>query len=202
MRPRRLFLPVIMVLAGLVGTPTRAEDPPAGPDPDAPATLHDLQGALDRLVQRLEALADLAGKDPRFKEIQAYAAYTSEDFGMSRRLVDAESVLDVIADPEAPSDLRKDAFKALTSEVAKDFDPDLQEARGQHLKPRNAWCLKHVVKLLSHKDADTRSYAHRLLRNYFTTLANAPDVFGYRAYDGSRTQWRKAQAHWRKVLKR
>ena len=199
MKTSRLIVPALFVLlvGGLLAV---AGDPPAA-RPTGPTTLSELDEALTKATERTERLLILAGKDRRFKKIEKYRAYTIEDFGNRRREIEAEDLLDILTDDEAPMDLRQAAFDAMTWKDAMRFDPDLVRERGKN-KPRADFCRSKVTKLLTNKDKYTRKFAHDLLVTYFKAHRTDLEVATYDPLNGTKTQWGKAKAHWNKVLKK
>lgn len=187
---------ILLLVGGLLAL---AGDPPAG-RPKGPATLGELDAALTKATERTERLMTLAGKDVRFKLVELYLTYTVTNFGDRRRDVDAEKLLDIMSDDEAPMDLRQDAFKALTWKDAMRFDPDLVKKRDKHT-PRADFCRSKVTRLLTKGDKYTRKFAHDLLVTYFPEHKADLEVATYDPVNGSKTQWAKTKAHWNKELR-
>jgi len=83
---RPIVAALLLLLVG--GLLALAGDPPAG-RPEGPTTLGELDAALTKATERTERLMALAGKDVRFKLVEAYLAYSIEDF-RSRKRIEAE----------------------------------------------------------------------------------------------------------------
>lgn len=199
MKTSRFLLPVLFLL--LVGGLLAVAGDPPPTRPAGPRTVAQLDEGLTEATERLERLLALAARDRRFKLIEKYLTYTIEDFGNRRRDIEAEDLLDIMTDADAPEDLRKDAFKALTWKDAMRFDPDLIRERDKS-KPRAKFAMGKVTKLLTNKDLATRQLAHGLLVTYFKEHKNDPEVVTYDAVNGTKSQWGKAKAHWNKVLRK
>lgn len=196
----RLLAPVLVLLlvGGLLAV---AGDVPA-PRPQGPGTLDELDERLTATTERMEKLLFLAGRDPRFKLVEAYRLYTIEDFGKRRRDVEADDLLDILTDDEAPMPLRQAAYDALTWQDAMRFDPDLKTKPGEKDNPRADFARLKVTKFLTNRDKYTRKFAHDLLCAWFNSHRSDPEVVTYDALNGSKSQWGKAKAHWNKVLRR
>lgn len=210
----RRILPFLLVLGltGLAGLATislageaaadEAPEPKAGDAKSAePQTVKQLGQALDRLAKRLQALLELASRDPNYRLIEIYRGYSWADFANARRQVKAKDLVELIADEDLPADLRQAAAKELSSKDARQRDPDLVARRGQR-EPRKHFFRQHVTKLLYDKDLLARQISHALLIAYFPDNRNDPPVVTYDPVNGSSSDWRKTYNHWRKVLVR
>jgi hypothetical protein len=189
----------VLLLLALLATalPARAEEP------SAPASVADLEKALDALRTRLEQLLKLAEKDKRLRRLETYVAYGPADFAEKRRDVEAGDLVEWLADADAPDELRQKAFDALTGQDAMRFDPDLKQDEGRGArKPRAAFATAKVIKLYLDRDAKTRELAHRLMQAWFPGHKMDPDILTYDPVGGNRANWQKAYNHWKKVLGR
>lgn len=198
--PRSIVPALFFLLVG--GLLAVAGDPPVG-RPTGPTTLGELDEGLTKATERVERLLTQAGRDRRFQLIDKYSAYAIEDFRNRRREVEAEDLLDIIEDADAPPDLRQDAFDALTGKEAMLYDPDLLllGERGKR-KPRAEWSRNKVTKLLTCRDEHTRNFAHKLLITYFDRHKGDTEIVIYDAFNGPPSQWKKARSYWNKVLRK
>ena len=194
MRRSLLLAPLLLLLS--TARPLRGEDPAE------PTSVADLAKALAEVQQRLERLLNLARTDPRLRLVAAYQAYGPADFVDKKREVQAEDLMKWMTDPDAPADLRKKAFEALTSREAMRHDPELKEDASGGRKPRQGFARDEVVKFVKDKDRQARIYASELLKAWFPPYKNDPDIVTYDPVGGNRASWTKAYNHWMKVLKR
>ena len=214
MSARLWILPVVLALIYLAGAAAphawadegEGDSPQDVPqDPEAagrpPATIQQLEKALDRLARRIDELLEMAARDPRHRRLDTYEGYSRADFANSRRPVKAKDLLDIIADGDAPDDLRLRAAKLLASKDAQSRDPELVAKKGNE-EPRKRFGKLKLAKLLTKSDEYTRKLAHGLLVAFFPDHRNDPLVVTYDPVNGTTSEWRKTANYWKKVLGR
>jgi hypothetical protein len=191
---RRMWVGLLVL--GLAAPPGGAEPTPPGPPrsiPEALARLEAAGAALDRLVER-------ANRDPAFRFVEAYNAYTADQFEQRDR-VTAKDLAEILSDEDKQFDVRKAAQEALMSERAMRYDPDLAaQARRGSRRPRREFGSRVLAPLV--KDSDTRTVmlANEILVKYFGRQPHQA-LRTFRPESATRAEKREASEAWSKILR-
>ncbi len=199
--PRRRFplriataVPALLLCAAL----STASSQPAAPAGSRPSDLESMGQALDGLARRLDQLVTQASRDPRWDLVEAYRRYrTEDDFENRKRPVNAEKLLDIWSDSDAPTDLRQAAWDAMVIDsLPRNYDPDLVAGSKTSRKPRNDFARRKVVPLLSSDDPVNRQFSHDWLLKMIGKPPNESAIEAFDARKSTKNAIKEAQQAW------
>ena len=206
----RVVLPVLGVaMLGTFAWSVRGGG--AAPDetvqlPPAPATLpknlDDLRDRIGKTMERVTAIVAEAQRHPSELKIQQYMNYSLDDMQKTRgRDVTAETLIEILADPDVPYQVRESCIAALVAGARRLGDVDLsQDKKRGSMNYRASFFYKEVAPLLRDDDQVTRKLAQRLLNEFYKSGGGDEDITGYSVDDKS--TWNKAMTAWKKWLQR
>lgn len=168
--PSRSALILVAVLAAVAVVS-------AAPTSSGPRTAADRRAQIDALGKHLDALRKEAEVDARAALVRTYARYSSDRLASREGRVTLEMVLDVVKDDDAPVEAREEAAKAVVSDAAQRYDPDLDVATGKGFARPRARFSKKVLPLLVGKDEMTRAFANNILLALWVGMRD-PDITG------------------------
>ena len=198
----RRALPVLLALAAAPALAGPGGAPPAREPPPRITSVADMERRIADSTARLERLLEKARQDPRMAKVERYLSWSSaQDFQNPRRDVHVSDLLEMVADEEAPKELREKARDALKSPTHKSFDPDVDIA-SSHSK-RAAFSMARVVPLLGSRPQKpgtsgdmTRAFAAEILDSYWHYTHKAIQLYDPK----DPLTWKPAQEEWRKFL--
>ncbi|MGE0191669.1 MAG: hypothetical protein AB7T63_06455 [Planctomycetota bacterium] len=206
----RVVLPVLLLaVAGTWAQSVRHGG--AAPDdavelPPAPATqprgIDDLRDRISATMARVQAICEEAQRHPSELKVQQYLSYGHDEMQKSRgRDVTAETLIEILANPDVPYGVRESCVKALVAGARTQGDVDLsQDKKRGSMTNRGYFFKNEVVGLLSDDDQVTRKLAHMLLTEFYKNGGGDEDIMGYSVDDKS--TWNKAKRAWTKWLQR
>jgi hypothetical protein len=175
-------------------------DQPAAVQPPLPTTVEAADKELSTLKSRLDALFVEASRDPHWREVEKYTGYSYDDFKANHLEVEAKDLVKIMEDEKATFQVREAAAKALNSQKARTFDPDLATEKSGGRTPRKEFARRKVAPLIKADDAVSRKLANDLLIQWFGRPSD-PDILGFDPRTASRKQRNAAYTAWLKVLR-